>query len=353
MGSGPAFAPSADPSRARHRDHRFATLLVGTSAAAAIVAGLLLLLSAGTAPTNSVLDTMPVGTAAITQCCRLAAALAATDESAMVSLEASGKSPTGCGVVLGDGRLLATTTSALHGARAVRAVTITGQQLNATLVATDPGSGVALLRLSSPLQVAPVDQVETVSAGSPAMAMSMSMSTAGGHRRPRAVWTSGTVVSVGNPIGGPLASGMAAITVDGPSVPAMPGEILVGGRGGVVGILAGASGGQRSFLPMQLVVGVSSELETMGRVRHGWLDLSDTTDTGAPGAEVQAVEPTGASADMLRAGDVIVSVDGTPVASSAELRSLLYVLPPGTKVAMEVLRQSRLLSTVVELSASP
>jgi serine protease DegQ len=347
-----ASATPADPSP-RQRDRGVTTLAVGTAAAAAVVIGALLLVSTGTSPRSASLDTMPVTTAAITPCCRLAASTAGADEAALVSLQTTGAHPrtTGCGVVVGDGQLLATTLRAVGSAHRLRAVAATGKQLTASLVATDQGSGIALLRLSGGLPVAPVDHVSALGVGASAMAVSMDVRTSRHPSRPHPVWTSGVVESVGAEA--PTARDMAAIAVRGRSVPAMPGEALVDVHGGIVGILVGATGEQRDFLPMQLVVGVSNELETMGRVRHGWLDVRESTPHEGDGALVVSVKPGGAAARVLRAGDVIVSLDGSPVSSAAQLRSLLYVLAPGTKVDVAAVRGDHLITAVVQLSPSP
>jgi S1-C subfamily serine protease len=332
---------------------RAATLAVGATAAAAIAIGLLLLVNAGTGPGPVEMGTVSISTAAVTQCCRLSASLARGAVESVVTLEAAGSGRSiGCGVVLGNGDLVATTAT-LGNARRVRAVAATGQALSARVVGTDPGSGVALLELPVTLPPASVGAENDVGAGSPAMAVAMSRATTSTRDKPRPDWTSGTVVSLGTPVPGGGMSGMATIVVRGASVPDVPGEPLIDLDGKVVGILAGSSGQDRVFLPMPLVVQVSDEIDTIGRVRHGWLDLSATTPPGSTGALVMSVEPHGASASVLLPGDVIVSVNGTPVRSSADLRSILYVMAPGATVTVDALRDGRSIRAVVRLSTSP
>ncbi len=71
------------------------------------------------------------------------------------------------------------------------------------------------------------------------------------------------------------------------------------------------------------------------------------------GALVTAVQAPGASSHLLQVGDVIVSLDGAPVRSMAELRSRLYVLGPGTPVQLGIPRDGTLLTVAVNLSSSP
>ncbi len=330
---------------------RGATLVVGVTAIMAIVAGALLLAETGSSPGTSTIDTMPVGTAAVTSCCELSPTLTRDTEEAVVSIEdAAGSGASGCGVVVGDG-LVVTTLAALEGDRKVRVVTATGQLLDGTVLAADSTSGVALVRLGASLHTAPVDVGDTLGNGTPALAVAMQPAADG--RSPKALWTSATVVSVGEAPPGAPATSMAEITVRGASVPVMPGEPLVGQDGRVEGILDGSHGTERSFLPMSLVVGVSDDLETMGKVRHGWLGVTDASLHGTAGAKILWVDPHGAAARVLHPGDVIVRVDGGLVRSSAELRSMLYVMAPGTRVSIEALRGTRVVRAVVELAPSP
>ncbi|MDA8310094.1 MAG: PDZ domain-containing protein [Actinomycetota bacterium] len=334
---------------AAHGWRRGAALVVGTAALMAIAAGAFLLAKTSSSP-RTTLDTMPVGTAAVTPCCTLSPLLTRDAEQAVVSIEPTvGPGATGCGVVIAS-ELVATTQAALAGAREVRVIAATGRLLDGDVIATDPTSGIALVHLNAPLPAARTDVGDTLGAGMRVLAFTM-RPTPG--PAPKPLWTSATVVSVGQPPpGGPVDS-MAEITVRGASVPPMPGEPLIDSHGRVEGILAAADGSERSFLPMSLVVGVSDDLETMGRVRHGWLGITDAAPRGSPGAQVVWVDPHGAAARALRAGDVIVGVDGWRVRSPADLRSMLYVMAPGTRVSMEVERGSGLVRTVVELAPSP
>ncbi|MDA8309285.1 MAG: PDZ domain-containing protein [Actinomycetota bacterium] len=334
-----------------HGWRRSAALAVGGAALLAIAAGALLLAKTGSSPGAATLDTMPVGTAAVTPCCTLSPVLTRDAEQAVVSIEPTvGPGATGCGVVVAS-RLVVTTEAALAGARSVRVVAATGRMLGGTVVAADHDSGIVLLRLSAPLPSAQMDVGDTLGSGTPALAMALRPGT--GNHPPKPVWTSATVVSVGEPPPGAPPSAMAAITVRGASVPVMPGEPLVDRHGRVEGILASAWGSERSFLPMSFVVGVTNDLATIGKVQHGWLGVTDATPEGASGAEVVWVDPRGAAAHALRAGDVIVRADGWRVHSASQLRSMLYVLAPGTRVSLVARRGSRVIRAVVELAPSP
>ncbi|MGH9082413.1 MAG: S1C family serine protease [Acidimicrobiales bacterium] len=180
--------------------------------------------------------------------------------------------------------------------------------------------------------------------------------------------------------------GMAAIMVTGRPLPDVAGQPLLDADGEVLGILDAAAakpGAPQAYLPAPLVVGVARQLATSGTVRHGWLGIegqdappgqptttsvSSTTapsttapSTGEPvnsvapvaGAEVVEVEAGGPSWHAVEPGDVIVALDAQPVRSMAELRSRLYVLAPGSRAVVTVVRAGRAVAVAVHLSPAP
>ena len=79
-----------------------------------------------------------------------------------------------------------------------------------------------------------------------------------------------------------------------------------------------------------------------GRVTHGWLGLEGVTAKGRPaGVRVETLATNSALAEAgVVPGDLIVSLDGTPVTSLDELQAHLYVLQPGTHVRLGVLHDA-------------
>ena len=91
-----------------------------------------------------------------------------------------------------------------------------------------------------------------------------------------------------------------------------------------------------SYLPTQLVLGVAGDIRAGTNAHHGWLGVTGTDQPAGGGATVAVVDPASPASGRLAPGEVVVGVNGTPVHTMAELRARLYVLPPGTSVALTV-----------------
>lgn len=367
-------------------------MLVGSGAAAAVAVGILLLVvaSGGSGPLTTATGSMPsTALTVVTGCCRVLPAVERDARDAMVSLHVSTASGVtqDCGVVVAEGGLVATTFDAVARARSITAVTPAGTLLPVSVLATDQASDVALLRVPAELPVARFADDAWDETGRRAIVMAVATSaSANAFGSTVTMWARGTIRSVDTTVSRGAAVGMAGIEAASGSRPAMTGEALLDPAGRVLGILDSTGSGSartdsKVFLPAQLVVGVADSLAVSGRVDHGWLDIegadvpttpiattsTSVTDVRATpdrqdsvgaegsggGAVVEAVEPDGASAGLLRPGEVIRSIDGQPVQSMAELRDLLYVLPPGARVVLGVWTGRSTTSVAVDLSGSP
>ncbi len=130
---------------------------------------------------------------------------------------------------------------------------------------------------------------------------------------------------------------------------------MLDSSGSVAGIYdptGSVNGSGRVFLPTELLIGVTGDLASSGKVDHGWIGLRGEDAPNGTGAQVVSVSDPGPSANILRAGDVITSVNGDPVRSMAELRSRLYVLDPDTKVQLTVVQNNAVHSADVTLASS-
>lgn len=372
----PAGLPSTGPVRVARdpRRRKTATALVGSGTAAAVLAGILLLLQVGapgggrstglTSATPTPMTTLTAITGAVSP--------ARSTAQAMVLLQVTTASGTrqACAVAVEEGGLLATAANVVEGARRIVAVTASGSRARAKVLAVDTGSDIALLQVPQAVPVAQFDQQDQLSAGGHAVVMAL---TTAGSRRVRASRVPAVISAPAAAVTRGSASGMAAVVaaITTGSARALPGAALVLPDGQVLGILdtagSASTGGGWLFLPSYLVVGVSSDLAATGRVDHGWLGINDAdpssraTDTTSPGpgaaptqgALAEQVDPHGAAAQALQPGDVVMAIDGYPVRSMAELRSRLYVMPPGSNVRLLVWHSGRVKTVDIDLAASP
>jgi len=145
------------------------------------------------------------------------------------------------------------------------------------------------------------------------------------------------------------------IQTDVPINPGNSGGPLFNMRGEVVGInsqIYTRSGGYQgvSFsIPIDVAMGVSTQLQTRGHVTRGKLGvviqnvdqgLADSFGLPKPeGALVSSVEKGGAAAQAgIEPGDVILKLNGDDVNTSSELPAVIAGLQPGTSVKLEVWR---------------
>jgi serine protease Do len=141
-------------------------------------------------------------------------------------------------------------------------------------------------------------------------------------------------------------------------------------RGEVVGVnsqIFSRTGGYMGLsfaIPVDLVATVTAQLRDGGVVRRGWLGvlIQDVTSElaqsfGMPsprGALVSKIVPDGPAANAgLRAGDVIVTFNGTPVDVSAALPPLVGASPIGSRAVLEVVRAGKTRRLTVHIGELP
>ncbi len=137
--------------------------------------------------------------------------------------------------------------------------------------------------------------------------------------------------------------------------PGNSGGPLFDSAGRVVGINAAiitGGSGVGFAVPINLAKDLVPQLRTDGRVTRGWLgvgiqdltgDLADKFGVeGKSGVLISQVF-AGSPADEagLKAGDVILSLDGKPVRESRQLTARIARIPPGKKARIEVLRAGK------------
>jgi S1-C subfamily serine protease len=366
--------------------------VVGGGAAAAAVAGGALLWSASSGNAPGLLSGVPatVQTDAVPS-----GAVAAMRALVALQVDEAGRTVPVCGVAVAPGGLVATPADAITATDVrVRYLGATASE-PARVVSIDRSSGVALLRVpadpppvhfsdDSALTVGSHDMVVTLDACTDSSPAGTSTATVEGtgsgdsggsgsgdsalRDTAAPMWSIDTVAAVGTAVPTGDARGLAGIVVEAPDAGNVPGALLLDPAGQVLGILDEptapsstldtGSAATDVFLTGSLVAGVTRQLEAHGTVHRGWLDVTvrdapPSTTGSQVGAAVVSVVPGGATAGRLHVGDVIDTLSGEPVRSMAELRTRLYVLPPGTAVTLGVRRQGKQFSMTVTLGGTP
>lgn len=193
------------------------------------------------------------------------------------------------------------------------------------------------------------------------------------------------VLAVGNPfgLGGTVTAGIvSALSRDIGSGPydflQIDAAVNRGNSGGptfnldgeVVGVntaIYSPSGGNVGIafaVPAKTAAEVISQLRTSGSVSRGWLGVKiENVDedkagslgmTEAKGAMINEITAGGPAADStLKAGDVIVSVNGAKIENSRDLARKIAEFSPGTQVKVEVLRFGKVETVSVKLGTFP
>ena len=323
-------------------------------------------------PTNlngGTVATVPVSNSSGTDWTDVAAAVSP----AVVTIQAQGASSggTGSGVIYdarGDIVTNYHVISSVLGGGQIQVTLADGRLYTASIVGHDKTTDLAVIRLDNPpsdLTVARFATSANLEVGAPVMAIGAPLGLSN-------TVTTGIVSALNRPVevsmdesatsedGTQASSDLVvtnAIQIDASINPGNSGGPLFDASGAVIGInssiksLATSSDGQAGSIglgfaiPSDLVVSIADQLIASGSASHGMLGVTvkaATTTVGSDtyvGAEVQDVSAgSGASAAGIRAGDVIVKVEGQEVTSPKQLIGYVRRYKAGDTVTMTIVR---------------
>ncbi|MCC5948458.1 MAG: trypsin-like peptidase domain-containing protein [Nitriliruptoraceae bacterium] len=278
----------------------------------------------------------------------------------------------GSGVIYRSDGYILTNNHVIEAANGVEVRLADGELLDAEVVGTDPLNDLAVLRVDRDdlpaINLRPSDEPlrvgETVVAiGSP-FGLDASV-------------TAGVLSAVDRELrldeqqagGGPLTI-PSVLQTDAAINPGNSGGALVDAQGRLVGIntailtRTGGSQGVGFAVSVDQAMNSADQLIEQGFVRHPLLGITGTDVTTevadrfglatTRGAVVDSVQDgTGAADSDLRPGDIIVSVDGDPLATMSQLVAEVRRRAPGDVVVLEIVRQDEELTIEVELSERP
>jgi Do/DeqQ family serine protease len=234
------------------------------------------------------------------------------------------------------------------------------RNLKATVVGSDEGTDIAVLKLKEPTQLTqiPFGNSDQVQVGDFVVAI-------GNPFGLQHTVTSGIVSALGR-------SGLSQdgyedfIQTDASINPGNSGGALINLKGELIGInsaIFSNSGGNIGIgfaIPVNIAKSIMTQILEFGKVQRGLLGVS-ISDFSAETARAYGVEAregalvqevvadSAAEKAGVKVGDVIIAVDGEAISGAAKLRATIGVKRTGDKVRLDLLREGRRMSLVATL----
>ena len=271
-------------------------------------------------------------------------------------------SGTGSGVIVDSGNGYVVTNDHVASAGPEAQVILSdGRIYEADLVGTDPLTDLAVLRIGAEgLTAIRLGDADALVVGDSAIAVGSPLGLEGGPSV-----TVGYISAFDRQVQtGPTDILYGMLQTDAPITNGSSGGALVDAEGRLIGITTAVGVSQNGVegigfaTPIEIVRRVVDELIADGTVRHAFLGItgrtafSSVSDGGsAPaGVEILTIEAgTAAAGAGLAAGDIITSVDGTPVDTMEDLIPMLRRESVGNEIAVAVNRSGETLTIAVVL----
>lgn len=232
-----------------------------------------------------------------------------------------------------------------------------GRVVDATLIGRDPQTDIALIKINAPnLSAIQIGDSTTIEVGDISFAVGYPF----GFDQ---TLTMGIISGLGRT---GISDGLQDfIQTDAAVNSGNSGGALIDSRGRLIGIntaiwsKSGDNSGIAFAVPINMAVAVADQLRRNGTVRRGRIGVTvgavtrEVAGSGSTrGALVSEVAADGAAARAgLRAGDVIIEVDGRPIAGPGNLTAILGVMEPGKTVTLGYRRGTRTGSARVTVEA--
>jgi len=257
---------------------------------------------------------------------------------------------TGSGFVLRSDGYILTNNHVVAGAAAGGSLTVTfqdGTEKVARIVGRDTSYDLAVVKVDAAgLTASTLGNSSGVVVGDAVIAIGSPLGLEG-------TVTAGIISSLNRPVqagGSGESSYINAIQTDAAINPGNSGGPLVDARGQVIGVnsaiasLGQAATGQQSgsiglgfAIPINQAKRVAEEIISTGKSSHPIIGVSVDLTYAGPGAKVKGVTAGGPSAAVgIKAGDVIVKVDGRSVADSTEMVVAIRANTPGDTITLTV-----------------
>jgi serine protease Do len=148
------------------------------------------------------------------------------------------------------------------------------------------------------------------------------------------------------------------LQLDAPINPGNSGGPVFNMEGQVIGVSSvivsptGASVGIGFAIPSEAVNRIVAQLLAKGSIERGWLGVSvDDRDDGVTIANLDRNGPAGKSG--IKAGDIVIAINGDHIESSRGLIRAVAGVPPGNSVRVTIRRQGREMDFSVNVGRRP
>jgi serine protease Do len=257
----------------------------------------------------------------------------------------------GSGFIIDPSGLIVTNNHVVGHADKIVVSLVDGTQLPAQLIGSDDLTDVALIKVtpSGPLPAVTWGDSRQVEVGDWVLAAGNPFGLGGSV-------TAGIVSARGRDLGaGPFDN---FLQLDAPINPGNSGGPIFNMDGQVVGIstaIVSPSGGSVGIgfaTPSELIAPIVAQLRTSAHIERGWLGVS--VEDGTDGVTVAGVERSSPAARAgIRAGDVILSVNGDHIDSSRGLIRSIAAVVPGKDVSLSIRRQGHTMDVPVTVGRRP
>ncbi|MEO8275109.1 MAG: trypsin-like peptidase domain-containing protein [Thermoanaerobaculia bacterium] len=269
----------------------------------------------------------------------------------------------GSGLIIDASGLVVTNDHVIEGASRILVTTLDGRELEASVLGSDRDADLAVLKVESKgLPATPLGKSANLMMGETVVAIGNPFGLS--H-----TVTTGVLSARGRAVGG--ADGRALFTdflqTDASINPGNSGGPLVNLDGQVIGIntaiIQGASG-IGFAIPADRAQRVVDDLLRFGELQPLWLGMRLMTidpelaaREGFPVAHGAFVERVDTGSPAARAGiangDLLVAVDGRPIAAREDLSTAYYSVPPSTPLLLELRRGKETLKLAVAAIRPP
>jgi serine protease Do len=267
----------------------------------------------------------------------------------------------GSGFIVSSDGIILTNAHVVDGAKEVTVKLIDHREFKAKVLGADKTSDIAVLKIEAHgLPTVRIGNSDILGVGDYVLAIGAPFGL-------EETATAGIVSATGRSLPGDGA--VPFIQTDAAVNPGNSGGPLFDSTGAVVGInsqIYTNSGGYQgvSFaIPINLAEGVEQQIVKTGKVEHGRLgveiqninqSLAQSFKLTSPtGALVAQVVPDSAAAHAgIKAGDVILKYNGTPIADSGQLSARVNSTAPGEKATLDLMREGKPMTLTVTIGSA-